>query len=96
LLPNLAVKAKYEKTQHQLRVLIIEGHQDTAQNIGDYLSLQGHIVDCAMDGISGMHLALTLDFDVIDLDLMLPGKTFCPGRIVSSYHSFGENWLFDN
>jgi DNA-binding response OmpR family regulator len=62
-----------KKAQHALRILIIEDHQDIARNIGDYLSLQGHIVDFAMDGISGMHLALTLDFDVIVLDLMLPG-----------------------
>jgi len=52
---------------------VIEDHLDIAENIGDYLAVQGHIVDFAMDGISGMHLALTLDFDVIVLDLMLPG-----------------------
>jgi DNA-binding response OmpR family regulator len=60
-------------TPQPLRVLIIEDHMDIAENIGDYLSLQGHIVDFAMDGISGMHLALTQEFDVIILDLMLPG-----------------------
>ncbi len=60
-------------SQHPLRILVIEDHLDIAENIGDYLSVKGHIVDFAMDGISGMHLALTLDFDVIVLDLMLPG-----------------------
>ena len=62
-----------KKAQHPLRILVIEDHLDIAENIGDYLSAQGHIVDFAMDGISGMHLALTQDFDVIVLDLMLPG-----------------------
>lgn len=62
-----------KKAQHPLRVLVIEDHLDIAENIGDYLAAQGHIVDFAMDGISGMHLALTGDFDVIVLDLMLPG-----------------------
>ncbi len=62
-----------KKALHTLKVLVIEDHLDIAENIGDYLSAQGHIVDFAMDGISGMHLALTQDFDVIVLDLMLPG-----------------------
>lgn len=62
-----------KKTIHPLRILIIEDHLDIAENIGDYLTAQGHVVDFAMDGISGMHLALTCDFDVIVLDLMLPG-----------------------
>jgi DNA-binding response OmpR family regulator len=56
-----------------LRILVIEDHLDIAENIGDYLTLQGHVMDFAMDGISGMHLALTQEFDVIVLDLMLPG-----------------------
>jgi DNA-binding response OmpR family regulator len=56
-----------------LNILVIEDHQDLAENIGDYLTAMGHIVDFGMDGISGMHLALTLSFDVIILDLMLPG-----------------------
>ena len=62
-----------KKAEHPLRILVIEDHLDIAENIGDYLSAQGHILDFAMDGISGMHLALTLEFDVIVLDLMLPG-----------------------
>ncbi len=62
-----------QQTEHALRILVIEDHLDIAENIGDYLTVQGHIVDFAMDGISGMHLALTQDFDVIVLDLMLPG-----------------------
>ncbi len=42
-----------------LRVLVIEDNQDLAENIGDYLEDHGHVVDFAMDGISGLHLALT-------------------------------------
>ncbi|MCP4750610.1 MAG: response regulator transcription factor [Proteobacteria bacterium] len=56
-----------------MRVLIIEDHQDLAENIGDYLSAAGHITDFAMDGIGGLHLALTNEYDVVVLDLMLPG-----------------------
>ena len=57
----------------KLQVLIIEDNADLAANIGDFLEDRGHVIDYAMDGISGLHLALTLPFDVIVLDIMLPG-----------------------
>jgi DNA-binding response OmpR family regulator len=56
-----------------LRVLVIEDNPDVAANIGDYLEDKGHVVDFAMDGISGLHLAVTQSVDVIILDIMLPG-----------------------
>lgn len=56
-----------------LRILIIEDNPDIAQNMGDFLEAQGHVLDFAMDGIGGLHLALTQTYDVIVLDLMLPG-----------------------
>lgn len=39
----------------------------------DFLEDEGLVLDWAKDGISGMHLALTQPFDLIILDLMLPG-----------------------
>lgn len=63
-----------------LRILIVEDNADIAENIGDYLEAQGHVLDFAFDGIGGLHLALTQDFDAIVLDIMLPGMdglTFC-------------------
>jgi CheY-like chemotaxis protein len=66
--------------QRPLRILIVEDNTDIAENIGDYLEQQGHVLDFAMDGIGGLHLALTHDFDIIVLDIMLPGMdglTFC-------------------
>jgi DNA-binding response OmpR family regulator len=56
-----------------MRVLVIEDHADIATNIGDFLEDRGHTVDFAADGNSGLHLATTQEFDVIVLDLMLPG-----------------------
>lgn len=56
-----------------MRLLIIEDNRDIAANLTDYLSPRGHVVDVAGDGISGLHLALTHDYDAIVLDLMLPG-----------------------
>jgi DNA-binding response OmpR family regulator len=56
-----------------MRVLVIEDNNDIATNIGDYLEDHGHIVDFAGDGITGLHLAVVHEFDVIVLDLTLPG-----------------------
>jgi DNA-binding response OmpR family regulator len=63
-----------------LRILIVEDNTDIAENIADFLELQGHLLDFALDGIGGLHLALTQDYDAIILDIMLPGMdglTFC-------------------
>jgi len=68
------------KHQRPLRILIVEDNADIAENISDYLEVLGHIPDFAMNGIGGLHLALTQDYDVIILDVMLPamdGLTFC-------------------
>lgn len=56
-----------------MKVLIIEDHEDVAANIGDYLEARGHTPDFAMDGLGGLHLAITHDYDVIVLDIGLPG-----------------------
>lgn len=56
-----------------LRILIVEDNIDIAENIADYFELQGHLTDFAMDGIGGLHLALTHEYDAIILDVMLPG-----------------------
>ena len=63
-----------------MRILIVEDNVDIAENIADFLFVQGHVLDFALDGIGGLHLALTQDYDAIALDVMLPGMdglTFC-------------------
>ena len=63
-----------------LRLLVVEDSTDIAENIGDYFETRGGIMDFAMDGIVGLHLAVTNTYDVIILDIMLPGMdglTFC-------------------
>ena len=63
-----------------VRVLIVEDNRDICANIAAYLEKHSYILDFAYDGISAMHLALTNPFDVIVLDLMLPGMdglSFC-------------------
>nr|WP_211245001.1 response regulator transcription factor [Thalassotalea mangrovi] len=56
-----------------MRVLIVEDNRDICENIAAFLEQHSYILDFAYDGISAMHLALTSPFDVIVLDLMLPG-----------------------
>ena len=56
-----------------MHVLIIEDNRHLVANLVDYLESRGHAVDTAMDGITGLHLAVTGDFDAIVLDLGLPG-----------------------
>ncbi|MFP3873823.1 MAG: response regulator transcription factor [Thiohalophilus sp.] len=56
-----------------MRVLVIEDNPDLAANLCDYLEARAHQVDVAGDGLTGLHLAVTQPYDVIILDLMLPG-----------------------
>ena len=55
------------------RILLVEDHKDLAETIIDFLETMGAIVDYAADGISGLHLARSEKFDVIVLDVNLPG-----------------------
>ena len=57
-----------------MNILIIEDNRDIAENIADYLEPLGHTLDFAADGLGGLHLAITKTYDVIVLDLMLPGN----------------------
>jgi DNA-binding response OmpR family regulator len=56
-----------------MRVLVIEDNKEILTNLIDYLSNEHHTVDCAQDGLSGLHLATSKTFDIIVLDIMLPG-----------------------
>jgi len=54
-------------------ILLIEDHHDIAAMVCEHLEFSGHEVDYAADGVTGLHLAVTGEFDAIILDLMLPG-----------------------
>jgi DNA-binding response OmpR family regulator len=54
-------------------VLLIEDTRQIAETVGEYLESMGYSVDYAADGISGLHLAGKNSYDVIILDVMLPG-----------------------
>ncbi|MBV2134377.1 response regulator transcription factor [Pseudomonas sp. MAP12] len=56
-----------------MRILLVEDNRDILANLADYLTLKGYTVDCAQDGLSGLHLATSGHYDLLVLDVMLPG-----------------------
>ena len=56
-----------------MRVLVVEDEVKLAEYLRKGLSESGHVVDVAHDGIDGKHLALHGEYDLIVLDVMLPG-----------------------
>ena len=56
-----------------MRLLVIEDEVKLAQYLHKGLSENGHVVDIAHDGIEGRRLATGGDYDLVLLDLMLPG-----------------------
>ncbi len=57
-----------------MKILVIEDDADIASNIGQYFEDKGHELDFAYNGKHGLSLATDRRFDLIILDLMLPGK----------------------
>ena len=55
------------------KILIIEDEESIAELEKDYLELRGYEVEVAGDGATGLDRALNEEFDLIILDLMLPG-----------------------
>ncbi|MDR1275359.1 MAG: response regulator transcription factor [Candidatus Accumulibacter sp.] len=55
-----------------MRILVVEDNRDILVNVLEYLEGEGYIVDCAEDGLTGLHLAATRSYDLIVLDVMLP------------------------
>jgi len=82
---NIMVSPKSTQIPHQkwyndsrpdtiMRILIVEDERKTAAYLRKGLSEHGFIVDIAYDGEEGSHLAREIDYDLIVLDVMLPGR----------------------
>jgi two-component system copper resistance phosphate regulon response regulator CusR len=56
-----------------MKILIVEDEQKTGDYLKQGLAEAGFVIDLARDGPDGMHLALTEDYDLVVLDVMLPG-----------------------
>ena len=55
------------------KILIVEDEEAIADLERDYLELSGFTVEVANDGDTGLQKALNEDYDLLILDLMLPG-----------------------
>lgn len=58
-----------------MRILLVEDDQRLAQHVANGLRENGCAVDLAGDGIEGAYLAQAEAYDVVVLDIMLPGQS---------------------
>ena len=56
-----------------MRLLVIEDEVKLAQYLHKGLTENGHVVDAVQDGIEGRRMALGGEYDLVLLDVMLPG-----------------------
>jgi DNA-binding response OmpR family regulator len=57
-----------------VRVLLVEDERALAETIRRGLTNEGFVVDVAHDGVSGQWMATENPYDVLVLDIMLPGR----------------------
>ena len=56
-----------------MRILLVEDEVRFARTLRRALSSEGFVVDVVHDGVDGLWMATTGDYDVVVLDIMLPG-----------------------
>ncbi len=56
-----------------MRILVVEDYAPLRVAVAEALREDGHSVDASPHGAEGLHLARVHDYDVLVLDLMLPG-----------------------
>lgn len=56
-----------------MRILVVEDEAKTADYLRKGLSESGFMVEVALNGLDGQHLVQEYEFDLIILDVMLPG-----------------------
>jgi DNA-binding response OmpR family regulator len=56
------------------RILVVEDQKDIADLIAMHVRDLGHRVDCVHDGNAGLKAAQSGDYDMVVLDVMLPGR----------------------
>jgi signal transduction histidine kinase len=61
--------------QRRQHILLIDDHPDINQTLGMFLRTEGHDVDCAIDGPSGLSMEATAHYDVVCCDIGLPGMS---------------------
>jgi two-component system copper resistance phosphate regulon response regulator CusR len=56
-----------------MRILVIEDEAKTAKFLKKGLMEAGYVVDVTGDGLAGLYLAQEVEFDLVVLDVMIPG-----------------------
>lgn len=54
-------------------ILVVDDEQPIVELVASYLSAEGYTVECAYDGPTALALARAARFDLVVLDVMLPG-----------------------
>lgn len=57
-----------------MKILLIEDEPKTVAFLTRGFNEEGYVVDVAVNGVDGLHLAMTGDYDVVVLDIMLPQR----------------------
>ena len=55
-----------------MKILIVEDEMKTGEYLSKGLTEAGFVVDHADNGLTGYHLAMTAEYDLLILDIMLP------------------------
>jgi DNA-binding response OmpR family regulator len=56
-----------------MKILLVEDNKDLALNITEYFESKDHVVDYSANGSTALNLLLSETYDVVVLDVMLPG-----------------------
>lgn len=56
-----------------MRVLLVEDNRNLALNVVEYLEKKGYVADYAVDSATALNLVNSQTYDIILLDIMLPG-----------------------
>src|SRR5512138_3463820 len=57
------------------RILLVEDEPGLVLTLSDLLADEGYTVESSMDGPAGLQRAMSEPFDLVILDVMLPGKS---------------------
>lgn len=60
-------------SERKIRVLVIEDNPALMDNISEFLETGPYLLDFAADGLVALHLLASNTYDVIVMDIMLPG-----------------------
>jgi CheY-like chemotaxis protein len=84
-----------DNTDHRLlRVLIVDDHRAAAKTLSSLVTIWGHDVRCAYDGVTGLALAAGFRPDVLLLDMLMPNVNgFEMARQVRRQNRFKECFI---